>query len=239
MPNKLNAEGKYLTFHGVTVASAIKETDKPFWQLIYEALTSNKEFTAHFAPLPYESYHLTAINLYTKDQVGSGAWGDFILSNRAFFQSLKNLLAEKSFTPVVSVESINTAGALQIMVTLPEEQIRSIQQIAQTHHVKAGIPPVFHITLAYQFKHIERAVLEKLELALKREIFAILKSYDGALSLTPPELCFFNDMTKFTPWNGDGFPFSEHIVNPNTFFSKKEEAPKEGKPPSPSSCTVM
>ena len=238
MTKKLNSEGKYLTFPGITVVSAIKKTDKPLWQLIYEALKKNKEFTDHFTPLPYESYHLTAINLYTKDAIGSRKWRGFIISNRAFFQSLNGLIAEKSFTPVVSVESINIAGALQIMVTLPEEQIRIIQQVAKAHHVEARIPSAFHITLAYQFKYVEQEVLEKLELELRQEIFAILKSHEGELSLTPPELCFFNNVTKFTPWSGDGYPFPESVVNSNTLFSS-EEAPKKGTFSPPMGCTVM
>lgn len=238
MTKKLNSEGKYLTFPGITVVSAIKEADKPLWQLIYEALNKNKEFTDHFTPLPYESYHLTAINLYTKDAIGSGKWRDFIISNSAFFQSLNGLLAEKSFSPVVSIESINIAGALQIMVTLPEEQIKIIQEVAKTHHVEARIPAVFHITLAYQFKYVEHEVLEKLELELRQEIFSILKSHEGELSLTPPGLCFFNNMTKFIPWSGGGYPFPKSILGSNTLFSR-EEAPKKGMPSPLIGCTVI
>lgn len=238
MTKKINSEGKYLTFPGITVVSAIKEADKPFWQLIYESLKKNKEFTDHFRPLPYESYHLTAINLYTKDAIGSGKWRGFIISNRAFFQSLNGLLAEKSFTPVVSVESINIAGALQIMVNLPEEQIRIIQQVAKTHHVEARIPAVFHITLAYQFKYVEREVLEKLELELRQEIFAILKSHKAEISLNSPELFFFNNMTKFTPWSGGEYPFPESIVGSSSLVSR-EAASKKGMPSPSMGCTVM
>jgi len=238
MTKKINSEGKYLTFPGVTVVSAINEADKPFWQLIDEALNKNKEFTDHFAPLPYESYHLTTINLYTNDEIGDKKWRRFIISKNAFFQSLNGLLAEKSFNPVVSVESINITGALQMMVTLPEEQIRIIQQVAKAHHVKARIPSVFHITLAYQFQYVEQKVLEKLELELRQEIFAILKRHEGKLSLTPPELCFFNSMTKFTPWSGDGYPFPESIVDSSTLFSR-EKAPKKGTFSPSMGCTVL
>lgn len=238
MTKKIDSEGKYLTFPGVTVVSAIKETDKPLWQLIYETLKKNKAFTDHFTPLPYKSYHLTAINLYTKDAIKSGEWQNFIISNSAFFQALNDLLTEKSFTPVVTVESINMTGALQIIVTLPEEQIRIIQQVAKTYRVEENIPSVFHITLAYQFRFMEQRALEKLAFKLKQNIFAILQSHEGQLSLTPPQLCFFNNMTKFTPWSGDGYPFPENVVGSNTFFSRAEASQKVTVSP-PRGCTVM
>ncbi len=238
MPAKINSEGRYLPYPGVTVVAAIKEADKPFWQLIYETITKNKEFTNYFSPLPYESYHLTTINLYTKDATGSRKWREFIVSNRDFFLSIKDLLTKKSFTPIVLVESIQIAGALQIIVTLPEEQIKIIQQVAKAHHVEMGIPTVFHITLAYQFKYVETQILEKLRLTLKEELFAILKAQNSVLTLTPPELCFFNDMTKFVPWSGDRYPFSESIGDSKIFFSTEEESSEKEKPLSSSRCLI-
>ncbi|MFY7697302.1 MAG: DUF1868 domain-containing protein [Legionella sp.] len=222
MIEKLNSEGKYLTFPGITVVSAINEHDNPLWQLVYNSLKNNQEFTNHFALLPYESYHLTTINLYTKDAIGNEQWKKFIETHKVFFQSLNRTLNENSFKPVISVRSINIAGALQIMVSLPEEQMKTIQRIAKTHHVEAGIPSVFHITLAYQFKLMKQEALEKLGLALEEIIVTALKNHKGELCLSPSKLCFFNDMTKFIPWNGDEYPFAENTVNSNLFFVKQD-----------------
>ena len=235
---KINSEGQYLTFPGVTVVASIDKIDQSLWRLVYETLIKIEGLNDYFSPMPYECYHMTTNNLFTKDEIGPEKWHSFLTSNSSYFQSLHRHLAENSFIPNISIQSVITDGAIQILVTLPQEQQDIIEEIASIHQSESGIPSFFHITLAYQYKDIQAELLEQFNLVLNQELLSIFKAHKQTLSLAPPKLCFFNDMTKFTPWTGEEYPFPDKIVNSSTLFTQGKDSLAASKPQT-SECMIM
>ncbi|MDX2346833.1 MAG: DUF1868 domain-containing protein [Legionella sp.] len=213
---KLNQNGRYTRFPGITVIAKVRDSDASIFRDIQNMLMKNEEVMAHFSPLPSESYHMTAINLFTEYSEGSNQWGDFVRQNQPFFQSLDATLTQENFEPTVSVQALNVRGALQIIVRLPKQFEDVIQRIASENKVSFGIPQNFHITLGYQFKALASERLEALTNQLKSNIVSILRGHQiTTITLNAPKLCFFNDMTAYTPWDGKSFPFEERMTTPN------------------------
>lgn len=222
MPKKIDEKGNYTVFPGITVISKTTDAENPLWYALHELLINDQDVVAHFSPLPYQSYHMTAINVCTKHDMSDNEWENFVMNKQLFFQSLNQALNESKFMPTLSIQSIRMIGALQLNVTLPEEQVNTIKETAKTYGLEKQVPAYFHITLAYQFKHISPALIMKLQTALNHKISSIVASHAQQSLLNPPQLCFFKDMTHFTPWNGDHYPFVEEAINKNSFFAEKD-----------------
>ena len=108
---KLDEQGNYTHFPGITVIASVNETDT-LLRTIYEMLIKDKEFTDYFSPLPFSSYHMTTINLFTEEHIGSQKWKSFITGNNALFQSLHQMINGMEFTPSISIDAVELAGAL-------------------------------------------------------------------------------------------------------------------------------
>ncbi len=68
MSRKLDADGNFLPFPGITVVSSAVESDSNAAAIldIYKALKANPRIVENFALLPPESYHMTAVDLCTQ-----------------------------------------------------------------------------------------------------------------------------------------------------------------------------
>lgn len=219
--SKLDKEGRFSNYPGVTIVSSIQETDMAYWEKVYQLLLSNSLISENFALLPYQSYHMTAVNLFTEAVVGSEHWKHFIFGKIKFFHSLRRALESDSFKPQITFEEVEICGALQIRVSLPQAQLVKIQKIAKEFSIEEKIPEFFHVTLAYQFKFLEQEKLEQIKVFLKQEFSSELEFSKLNFILNEPRLCSFEDMTAFIPWNGVGYPFKENRVHKtdNSFFS--------------------
>ncbi|MDP1601962.1 MAG: DUF1868 domain-containing protein [Legionella sp.] len=235
---KLDEQGNYTHFPGITVIASVNKTDT-LLRTIYEMLIKDKEFTDYFSPLPFSSYHMTTINLFTEEQIGSQKWKSFITGNNPLFQSLHQMINDMEFTPSISIDAVELAGALQLRVTLPEEQLRAISQIASSHNVQMGIPAFFHITLAYQYKRLDVSVMQNIKLRLTEELIRVIGTSKQPLLLNSQQLCYFNDMSKFIPWNGNGFPFSGTFEGSSSFFAEKDKETSKKKEGPSSSCVIL
>ncbi len=60
---KIDEEGHYTAFPGLTVVAGIADDDLSFRQEIYNCIASCDLARDCFSPLPVGSYHMTAINL--------------------------------------------------------------------------------------------------------------------------------------------------------------------------------
>jgi len=223
---KMDNKGNYTKFPGITTVASVKEKDYLFWEAVYNLVVGYDALKSNYSPLPYASYHMTAINLYTEAAIGSKRWKDFVTNNEIFFQSLQKDFKNRAFEPQISVESIGVSGAIKLLVKLPEEQSQIIHEIAKKYNLQSEIPHEYHITLAYQIKYLEKSALRKIKEELQQKLNELLSLHSDPLFLDAPNLCFFNDMTAFTPWDGAQFPFQEHknFGLSASFFVKKENA---------------
>lgn len=206
---KIDNNGNYLPFPGLTIVSSIQEVDRFFWNLIDDVVRQHPYFTQYFSPLPCDSYHMTTTHLFNQMTIGENKWKEFIDINKIFFQSLIDELRQNAFHPVISIESIHLDGVLQLMVSLPREQNTIIENIAAKYGLQHKVPDVFHITLAYQYKYLPPIQLDSLSIELNQKIGTIFNTHQVELNFNPPTLCYFNDMTKFIPWDGLEYPYPE------------------------------
>lgn len=217
MPSKkIDAEGNYTDFRGVTVVASVGKNNSELWQNIYNFLNNSAVLKEYFSPLPLESYHMTACTLYNQNSADN--FITFISEWLEFFQFVHSTFAEKQFTPQISLEHIITKGVIQLEVLLPEDQANAILDSATQLQLQNKVPKVFHMTLAYQYKYLP----EEHALAIQEEIDllkTICMDYKEAIILDPPQLCSFKSMTKFTPWDGTVNPFVSSYLDKHGIFA--------------------
>lgn len=96
--NKIDDQGNYLEFPGVTIIADVGQTNHNLWHEIYHFLKNTPVLCDYFSPLPAQSYHVTTCNLYTKEETEED-WVSFISKKLPFFQKINKKLSELNFTP--------------------------------------------------------------------------------------------------------------------------------------------
>ena len=127
---KLDPQGNYLPFPGYTVICKLN-LDEGFntWCNIYNTLVYNKNVTDFYSILPLSSWHVTAINLFTKEAVEDRhvAWDVYVASKQKFFNKLSQVLKQSQISPTLVYVDLYTRGALQIDVVLDSHSVDRIQ----------------------------------------------------------------------------------------------------------------
>lgn len=219
---KIDDEGHYTKFPGITVISNIRDEDLSFWVKIYNCLASDELLTEYFSPLPCFSYHMTTTNLFVQADYSKKQWEKLLTETSPLFMDLIRLLSNHEFSPEIRFGEIITGGVIQLEVSLPAKQEALIRSIAKTIGMERSVPYFFHITLAYKFKSPPAADEDIIQARLQERLGLILAGKPKGLKLNPPQLCSFHDMTAFVPWDGSIlslFP-SRHLSH--AFFSKDE-----------------
>ncbi|MDR3501000.1 MAG: DUF1868 domain-containing protein [Legionella sp.] len=196
---KIDAQGNYLEFPGITVIADVGNKDKDFWLHVYEFLNGTKNLRGYYAPLPYSSYHMTTNNLYTQSDDANN-WPTLLNDER--FQHLHAKLMANSFTPTAKIVAIKASYALQLNLILPQSQYELLKVIADEFGIQNKIPKTFHVTLAYAYKELSDTQIISTEIEQLASL--CLKK---ALTLQPARLCFFHDMQQFFSWDGKSNPF--------------------------------
>lgn len=204
---KLNREGVYLPFPGLTVIATVKTDDNEFWRKINNIITDFPSLSEYYAPLSNSSYHMTTMNLFTEQEIGRAEWERFVVSHTEYFKLLKDDIEQSAFNPMVTIESLEFGRTIRLLVDLPGEQKEIITDIARKYNLLKKIPHPFHVTLAYRYKHFDNAISPNIEYELKNYLSQLLHDYKSVLSLNHPKLCFFHDMNGFTPWDIREYPF--------------------------------
>lgn len=203
---KINQQGTYLPFAGVTVIATLLKQDETFWHKM-QALIHQPLICKYFTPVPYESYHMTTNNLYVEEDCPD--WSKFIDNNLTYFHSLSNRLLQNSHNLDVSIVDLKTHNAIQLIVLFdsPDDE-EMIHNIAAQYRCADGIPRLFHVTLAYQYQAISNEDNQAMS-----AIFNAIKQMarDHHITLNPPALHIFRDMTQYTPWDGTANPFQPPI----------------------------
>ena len=218
---KIDHNGNYTQFRGFTVVAGIRnpidDINAP-WQAIFNGIKSSKLLSSYYAPLPFQSYHMTTCDLFTEQDCYPN-WLEFITKNFAFLQRLRARLKEKEFIPEIAITLVSVSNVLQLILTLPDNQNSLITSVANEFGVKGAVPLDFHITLAYGYRELEKETsYQDIEVALE----AIINPYKNKImTLSAPTLCYFHDMKQFIPWDGESNPFndSKHQPSAGIFFN--------------------
>lgn len=201
---KIDSDGNYLPFPGYTVIFKTNSGASDMWHGINEKLLNNKyPLTKYYSILPSESWHVTAINLFTKDLIEDNnlEWDTYVKSQQGFFSQLSALIKQDSFVPVITYSDLRVEGVIQVMVSLDEKTKEKVTALAAHYGYQNNVPQHFHMTLGYQYKNLNNAQFE----ALKEELAPFIKDCfeNMRVALKPAEVCSFDDMTAFIPWDSD------------------------------------
>ncbi|HAU1191966.1 TPA: DUF1868 domain-containing protein [Legionella pneumophila] len=210
--DKINAQGQYTEFPGITVIANTSKNDSAFWEKIYDVLSKSSLVSNYFAPLPQKSYHMTAINIYTEMADGGDNWGKFVTERLHTLRELAALLEKNKIYPQVKLKSIRTSGVIQLQVEIPQEQREVIEWVAETFNIRHKVPKEMHITLAYQYKLVTGSDDEKLKKYLEEEIQRIFDEHPY-ITFEAPTLSYFKNMEKFTTWDARKNPFISKRFN--------------------------
>ena len=104
-------------------------------------------------------------------------------------------------------------GAIGAEIQLQPQQAQAIEAWAAAQRIadlQAPSPrkPSFHVTLGYCYRPMTGDSLQEVNAALHSISTELTRdSAADALSFTPAQLCVFNDMTSFVPWDASHNPF--------------------------------
>eukprot|EP01038_Epipyxis_sp_PR26KG_P008603 gene8603-11627_t len=231
---KVDENGFYCPFRGVTVVCAWMTTVdhmnvdnstadyedesgnqlKPMASMhiqrkIFNYLSNHSLLAQYYAPLPFESYHMTTMDLITIRDTSVEGWVGYIDQNLSTFQHIFQVISNPAnvLFPVVSVASFVVSTVILLILKVDDSQI-IIEQVAEELNLKNKIPKEFHFTLAYQFKPIPADHLTQIKLDFAEFISQLYSNGDlSNIQLHQPKLCSFEDMTLFTPWTAETNPF--------------------------------
>ncbi len=202
---KIDEHGNYCVFPGVTVVSSICSDDYELFQKIYDCLAKNDSIKAYYRPLPMESYHVTFYDLYTKKRVMSD-WRIFIAEKQSYFQKIRNVLQTNNFQPKLRFYDTYVSGVIMICLYLEDFQQLLSDSIAETINATGNKVGEFHMTLGYQYKSIPHEAARDIRDEIRRTMSSLL--IDSEFVLNSPQLCYFNNMTAFIPWEENvPYPF--------------------------------
>lgn len=214
---KFNNRGEYTYFPGVTIISAVDPEQINVWKQVHQCITTCELALAYYTPLPYQSYHMTTLNLFVEALLPKAlsTWGSFLRSKRDLFRELDQFCKQNQFIPEIEVIDINVSSSLRLHVRLPEHQANLINLFARQFNLTAGMPNVLHMTLAYNYNKCSTAIKQHISDQLTGNLYEIFESYPEKLRLLTPTLNYFRDMTAFVPWDGQDYPFlTERPLSP-------------------------
>jgi hypothetical protein len=206
---KINEAGVYCSFPGITIVSAVGDSNRELWQLIFHELNKSHLFKQHYALLPVESYHMTTLNMYVAETIAN--WSQFVSERLPFFQSVHKETENHAFLPqVLSIRPEFRGGVLLLHIDIPSDQRKLNFELATKFDMTNYLPnPQFHITLGYIYRKIEGKDCPEIAKEYEDIINRVLSSYNTVpIVLEPPHLTYFPDMTSFIPWDGTFNPFS-------------------------------
>jgi hypothetical protein len=204
---KIDTQGQYLRFPGITVISNINEKDAELWGKVYQAMSENKTITDYYSFLPLESYHMTLMNLFTERYNGAGNWKSFVDDRLPWFQNLNDDLQAHAFEPQGTIGRAQVSKSITVLIDLRGDQSDGIYQWAKKLNMVQKVPEKFHVTLAYQYKKPSDEALKEIDEIVNSLLKKALHSKKTSVSFKEPQLSIFYNMTHFIPWDGKSNPF--------------------------------
>lgn len=204
---KIDKNGNYGHFPGVTVIAPIEREPNSLWKELFDCLNRDNLLTQYYTPLPFESYHVTTMTVCNERRDGGDNWQQYIRDKSLFFNGLFTTLSLNQNKTPMTIDSLTFTNTIMICVLLSEEQQHSIQTVAEQYGLEKKIPPFFHVSLAYQFKTPSPSIFEQLKNTFQAKFDDLIKLYGDEYVLKPAQLCSFEKLSEFTPWDGTGYPF--------------------------------
>ncbi len=205
---KVDEQGRYVSFKGVTVVADVTKTDIPFFTELYDALAEMPILKNYYALLPVPSYHMTTLNLFTKKDDKS--WAKTLTKRKADFKNIATRFATIEVMPEVSPQRITASTTIKLVVNVQSAYADEMHKIGSDFGIESKIPNPLHITLGYLYQDIPNDILESLRKELRKVLAALLRAHhyvDKAFILDQASLRYFNDMTDFPQWDGENDPF--------------------------------
>ncbi|WP_133129442.1 DUF1868 domain-containing protein [Legionella yabuuchiae] len=209
---KIDQYGRFGLFPGITTVALCYSSNKSLCDTLYNELNKTTEIKEFFSVLPASSFHMTTLNLYTEQEIGSRVWHPFVDSQLKGFQKLVGSLSQNKIKPIITIEGVHNRGVIQLIVSLPEEQEAKIRQIGVDMGLSSKVPTFFHITLAYQFKKIPLVQQRAIEDEIQRIIEKVIDEHGKILTLSEAKLAYFHDMTAFIEWDARSNPFHKRVL---------------------------
>lgn len=213
---KVNTDGSYRRYSGVTVISIVKNDLKHI-----ETFLKNSVLSEYYSPLPSSSYHMTLFNIWCTQNKFLPPHEEYLktIKNYSNYRKLCNLdncnsLDSKMMEMLsgihwniknINFDDFKVKGSLFAGNTLtlkiyecnknPEiTKLRSFC-IDITKNDDADLK--LHITLGYLYKEVPQ---EKYEI-LTNEINKLQKLVKFELELNPPDVYYFKSMTEYIPFD--------------------------------------
>jgi hypothetical protein len=140
-----------------------------------------------------------------KRENNDGNFEEFVTSKLDYFQQVHaDMLSSQQVAPIFTCNSVLVEGVIILEGTIHEEHDELFRSFAQRHGL--SLPYTWHITLAYNYKPIPNEIADELADTIRQELSAFLTNTPTQMGV--PQLCFYNDMTNFVPWDGSSCPFS-------------------------------
>ena len=204
-PRKIDSSGRFLPFRGVTVIAQVREENKEMWEHIYKSLDQNCLIREYFSLLPVQSYHMTTIDLYT--EVVNPIWDKFVSNQLPRLRNLNADLQTHAFQPQVTGGKPMVSSVIMFLLKMNEHQKEKINLVAKKFQSLKKVPQEFHVTLAYSYKKIPHEASQQIKKDVN-DIFESIIESNPEILFEEPKLCYFRNMTEFTPWDGKENPFS-------------------------------
>lgn len=229
MSKKIDKEGRYLPFPGYTVVANVYDLNQTFFDELYLRLQNSTLISRHYSLLPKDSYHITTFSIFARKTMSDHDWQHWIHSHSKSRLRPCHDMIKETLTPFHFRIKQCSPRRLHFQVEVDEANTEKHHQVARDTGYEDGIQHCgFHITLGYQFldfpvdltksknqqKVQTNAFLEQVTAEvnhLVQELLHLVKERehhdDDWMSAAQPQLCFYHDMTKFIPWDGESNPF--------------------------------
>lgn len=211
---KVNAEGVYQPFPGITVVCDSPQSDEGPLATLPATLKALPTLGRLFAPLPPASYHVTTLDILTKFEMGLAddlaGWAAVLAQSR--WAPATNALFDAQARPELRVKDIILTGntilvelepAAESTCSHPKDLGVNAQLVELLGMDRNQLHP-WHFTLAYCTDHAghQAASPEALEHDRITLLKAVKEAVPETLPLEEAKLCRFEDMTAFVPWDG-------------------------------------
>jgi hypothetical protein len=207
MSSKIGSTGDYLPFSGLTVVADVYQSNKEVFDQLYARLSSSC-IPEYCSLLPKESYHITTFSIISRKKMEKDKWVKYMKCEAKRMQHLHAALNKLPDTYQFKF-AVDHRKHLTLSAHLDCETVEAQRSIAEKYSLLKCIPKRFHITLGYLYKAFPNAEEENRFNEARSQIAVDFLRYElECLVAQQPKLCYYNDMTKFFPWDGTHDPFN-------------------------------
>lgn len=214
MSQKIDSEGNYLPFPGMTVVADVYQTNKELFDDLYRRLRSSELITKYNSLLPAESYHITTFAVITPKHSkllvsdDDRQWQHWIQQNLPKLQSIHQSI-ESTLTPFNFRIAACKDRRLTLVVQVDPIAESNQKELAKSVGYKKEVPRYFHISLAYQHRPFEDpTIADRIAEEFNEILRTILPNHVLVdLPAMQPHLCYYHSMCEFVPWDASSNPF--------------------------------